>query len=89
MVIEVPHREFLTAWKPNRLVRSSVFDKFAQGADAVWLADNVRMQSKIHDAACFRAFGVKLVEACFKRRDAFGSRQAPAGKQVEALMSFE
>ena len=53
VVIEVPRRQFLTAWKPNSLVRLSVFDKFAQGADAVRLADNVRMQSKIHDAGLF------------------------------------
>lgn len=63
VIIKVPGGQFLAAGKPNVFVRSSVFDELTERADAMRLADNVRVESNIHDAAGFRALGVKLVKA--------------------------
>ena len=54
-------------------------------ASAVRLADDVRMQTDIHDTAADCAFAVKLIEAELEHVDAVAGGEPAAGEHVEVV----
>src|ERR1700737_3572906 len=82
---QIPRGDLFASRKPDVRLCFDIGHELAQRRDPVGLADDIGVQTDVHDAPARRSLRVELIEAELEHVDAVAGGQAAAREHVEVV----